>query len=368
VDGAPSRHRPIGDVAISAIPVEPSAAAAKAGSPTLLKPSQIIPKQNPITWMALAMMTTGSVASLRSAPTMAVFGLASVFMYLVAAIVFLLPTTFVAAELASAWPGGIYRWVTEAYGPRFGLLAIWCQFAMAIFYYPALLAYVASTFAYVIDPKLASNGLFTAVVIIAVFWAAVLISSSGMKLTSQLTTVGVIIGTLIPAATLVGLGVAFLAGGHTSAAPMNLGHILPAWGGIGSLVLIVSNFAAFSGMEMNAVHVSDLKDPPHEFPKAMWLGLVLVLVIYMVPAVAISWIVPASATSLTAGVMQAFTSFFGHFGVSFLVPVVGIMILVAMLGGMLCWLAGPSTGLMLIGREEGLLPPHFQKINARACR
>ena len=33
-----------------------------------------------ITWTALAMMTTGSVASLRSAPTMAVFGLASVFL------------------------------------------------------------------------------------------------------------------------------------------------------------------------------------------------------------------------------------------------------------------------------------------------
>ena len=35
-----------------------------------------------ISWIALAMMTTSSVASLRAAPTMAVYGLACVFLYL----------------------------------------------------------------------------------------------------------------------------------------------------------------------------------------------------------------------------------------------------------------------------------------------
>ena len=57
-----------------------------------------------ITWLTLAFMTTASVASLRSAPTMAVYGLACVFLYGVAAIVFLVPTALVSAELASGWP------------------------------------------------------------------------------------------------------------------------------------------------------------------------------------------------------------------------------------------------------------------------
>ena len=38
-----------------------------------------------ISWVALAMMTTSSVASLRAAPTMAVYGLACVFLYIVGA-------------------------------------------------------------------------------------------------------------------------------------------------------------------------------------------------------------------------------------------------------------------------------------------
>ena len=73
---------------------------------------------------------------------MAVFGLASVFLYVLPAIVFLVPVSLVAAELASGWQGGVYNWVREGISAPMGLLAVWCQFAQTIFYYPALLAYV----------------------------------------------------------------------------------------------------------------------------------------------------------------------------------------------------------------------------------
>ncbi|MEU1429495.1 amino acid permease [Nocardia sp. NPDC005746] len=88
--------------------------------------------------------------------------------YLLPALLFLLPTAFVAAELASGWAGGVYKWVREGLSQPLGFLAVWCQFAMTIFYYPSLLAYVASTFAYIIDPSLASNGLYVAIVIITI--------------------------------------------------------------------------------------------------------------------------------------------------------------------------------------------------------
>ena len=45
-------------------------------------------------------MTVSSVASLWPAPTMAVYGLAAVFLYVLPAIVFLIPTALVSAELA----------------------------------------------------------------------------------------------------------------------------------------------------------------------------------------------------------------------------------------------------------------------------
>jgi amino acid transporter len=335
------------------------AAAARAAS---------VPKRAYISWVALAFMTTSSVASLRAAPTMAVYGLACVFLYIVPAIVFLLPQSLVSAELASGWNGGVYRWVSEGISKPMGFLAVWCQFAMTIFYYPSLLGFVASTFAYVINPELASNGLYTAIIIVVTFWTGVWISSRGTKAVAGLSSGGLIIGTLIPGVLLVVLGMVFLAQGNTSAAPMDASHILPPWAGVASLVLIVNNFLSYSGMEMNAVHVSSLEKPGKQFPKAMFLACGLVLLIFILPALAISWVVPADELSLTAGVMQAFDAVFANFGVQWLTPILGLMLIMASLGGMLTWLAGPSKGLLLIARQEGYLPPYLQRLNAHGIQ
>lgn len=321
-----------------------------------------------ITWVVLAFMTTGSVASLRSAPTMAVYGLACVFLYLVPAILFLIPQSLVAAELASGWSGGVYNWVTQGLSGPLGLLAIWCQFAMTIFYYPTLLAYVASTLAYIVNPDLAASGVYTGVIIVTLFWTGVFVSARGMNAIAKLASSGLVVGTLIPGVILVILGVAYLLKGNTSAAPMTHSHLLPAWTGIASLVLIVNNFLSYMGMEMNAVHVNELRKPSSQFPRAMFLAMGLVLLIFILPALAISWVVPAQELSLTAGVMQAFSEFFGYFNVAFLVPVVAIALVTASLGGMLGWLAGPSKGLLLIGRQKGYLPPRFQRLNDRGIQ
>ena len=89
------------------------------------------------------------------------------FLYIVPAIIFLLPQALVAAELASGWTGGVFRWVSEGMSAKWGLLAVWCQFAMTIFYYPTLLGFVASTLAYVFNPDLATNGIYTGIVIVS---------------------------------------------------------------------------------------------------------------------------------------------------------------------------------------------------------
>ncbi|MER7174957.1 APC family permease [Streptomyces mesophilus] len=320
-------------------------------------------KRQFISWVTLALMTTASVASLRPSPSMAIYGLAAIFLYLLPAIVFLLPTALVGAELASGWTGGIYRWVSEALGKPLGFLAVWCQFAMTIAYYPSLLAYVASTFAYVIHPSLAENGLYVAIVIVVIYWTGVWITSRGTKTVAGLSSLGLIIGTLIPGVVLVVLGIVFLAQGNPSEAPMDSGHWLPPWTGLASLVLIVNNFLSYAGMEMNGVHVSSLREPRSEYPRSIFMATGLVLLIFILPALAISWVLPAENTSLTAGLMQAFNAFFDHFGVAWLTKIVGIMVVMAALGGMLTWLAGPAKGLVQLSRQEGYLPPFLQKLN-----
>ena len=317
-----------------------------------------------IAWTALALMTVSSVASLRPAPTMAVYGLAAVFLYVLPAIVFLIPTALVSAELASGWSGGIYRWVTEGMSPKWGFTAAWHQYAMTLFYYPSLLSFVAATLAFVIAPDLAASGVWTAIVIITVYWLGVMVSlRGGIGVIAKLASSGVLIGTLIPGALLVTLGIVYLAQGNASAAPMDAEHIFPAWTGIASIVLIVSNFGAYSGMEMNAVHVNRLRDPTSQFPRVMLVATVLVLLILILPPLAISWVVPAQDVSLTAGIMQAFEAVLAFFGIQWLTPIIGLAIVSASLAGFLTWLSGPSRSLLLVAREGGYMPPWFQRTN-----
>jgi amino acid transporter len=315
--------------------------------------------------MALAMMTVGSVGYLGSAPASAVYGLASVFLYVLPAFVFLLPVSLVAAELASGWEGGVYNWVREGVSPPMGLLAVWCEFAQTIFYYPALLAFVASTLAYVIDPGLASNGVYNAVIIIVLFWLSVLLTSRGQTLVAALSSSGTVIGTLIPGGLLVIFGIAYLLQGNHSAAPMTASHLLPQWSGLASIVLIVNSFFTYAGIEVNAVHVDEMQNPSRDYPKAIFVAMGLVLAVFVFPTLAISWVVPSSQISFTAGVMQAFDSLFHHFGIAFLVPVIALALAIGALAGMMSWLGGPSEGLLRIGREQGFLPPFFQKVNSK---
>ena len=117
----------------------------------------------------LAIMNITAVVSLRGLPAEAIYGLSSAFYYLFAAVVFLIPTALVAAELAAMFSdkqGGVFGWVGEAFGPRTGFLAIWLQWIESTIWYPTVLTFGAVSLAFIglndaSDAALASNKVFT---------------------------------------------------------------------------------------------------------------------------------------------------------------------------------------------------------------
>ena len=189
------------------------------------------PAVNWISWVALAMMTTSSVASLRAAPTMAVYGLACVFLYLLPAIVFLLPTSLVSAELASGWEGGIYNWVVGGHLQADGLPGRVVPVRDDDLLLPEPARVRGEHARLRLQPRAGQQR--------RVDRAASSSSSTGpasgspsrgTKGVAGLASGGLIIGTLIPGVVLVLLGMVFLGQGNASAAPMNADHLLPGLG------------------------------------------------------------------------------------------------------------------------------------------
>ena len=75
---------------------------------------------------------------------------------------YLVPAAFVAAELASGWPGegGVYEWVKDAFGERFGFTAAWIQWFQMTIGFISILAFIAAAIAYIFAPSLASSKSF----------------------------------------------------------------------------------------------------------------------------------------------------------------------------------------------------------------
>jgi glutamate:GABA antiporter len=138
-------------------------------------------------------------------------------------------------------------------------------------------------------------------------------------------------------------------------------------GSISGLVLIVGNFLAFAGIEMNAIHARELRNPQKEMPRAILLAFVLIMLVFIPPTVAISLVVPADSTSLTAGVIQAYAAFFEGFGMPWATKIMAVLLIIGALGGVLAWTGGPSTGLLFVGKA-GMLPPSLQKVNAKGVQ
>lgn len=316
---------------------------------------------------AMTIMIITTVVSLRGLPSQAEFGIQSIFYYLFAAIFFLVPFSLVCAELASTYThsGGLYRWVSEAFGPRWGWSAMYLEWQTLVIWFPAVLMFAAVSLAYIFwpesfDARLSANKLYTLIVVLAVYWITNFIAFRGMKSSKILSTLGGLFGTIVPGAILIILGVAYLCMGK----PIMLTHesFFPDFTKIGTIVLAASIFLFYGGMEMNAVHVQNMKNPARQFPRAMFLAVAVIVLIFVFATLAIGFVVPAKDINLLASLLVAYNDLWAAVGVPWLGNVMALLITFGVVGQVSVIIAGPSTGLVAVG-ESGYLPRSLQKVN-----
>ena len=268
----------------------------------------------------LAIMNITAVVSLRGLPAEAVYGPSSAFYYLFAAIVFLIPTAMVAAELAAMFSdkqGGVFRWVGEAFGPRTGFLAIWLQWIESTIWYPTVLTFGAVSFAFIgmngtADAALASNKVFTLVTVLAIYWIATFIALKGLGWVGKISKIGGLVGTIIPAGLLILLGIIYIATGGQNHMDMSQGFF-PDLTKFNNLVLASSIFLFYAGMEMMGVHVMEVNDPSRNYPKAIIIGSLATVAIFVLGTFALGFIIPAKEINLTQSLQIGFDNYFRHF-------------------------------------------------------
>ena len=317
----------------------------------------------------LAIMNVTAVVSLRGLPAEAEYGVSSAFYYLFAALVFLIPTSLVAAELAAMFKdkqGGVFRWVGEAFGKKWGFLAIWLQWIESTIWYPTVLTFGAVAIPFIgmdqsHDMALASNKIYSLAVVLLIYWTATFISLKGMGWVAKVARIGGLVGTIIPAALLVVLGIVYLATGGVPQMDFH-GSFFPDLTNMNNLVLASGIFLFYAGMEMGGIHVTDMENPAKNYPKAIFIGAAVTVLIFVLGTFALGVIIPQKDINLTQSLLIGFDKYFAYLKASWLSPVIAVALAFGVLASVLTWVSGPSKGIFAVGKA-GYLPPFFQKSN-----
>lgn len=312
------------------------------------------------------MLNVSIMASLRNLPLVAHFGLEAIPFFLTVALFFLIPCALISAELATGWPkaGGVYVWVSEALGERFGFLAIFMQWVHNVAWYPVIMTFVASTLAYVINPALAQNKVYTISIVLVGYWGMTLLNYLGIKTSSLFSTIGVIAGTILPGFLIISLGFSWLAGGNASQIPLTLNSMIPKFDGVSSLVFLSGLFLAFGGLEVSAGYAQDVRNPQKNYPRSIILASILVFFIFMLGSLSIALVIPKDQISLVSGLMDSFEKFFGQYHLQAILPLMAILLIVGAIAEVNSWIIGPIMGLHATALK-GNMPRFFQRVNKR---
>ena len=318
-----------------------------------------------LTVFSLVMINVIAIDNLRSLPFGAAFGPALSLYYLVAALCFFLPTAYVSAELATAWPnrGGIYVWVREAFGPRFGFLVIWFQWLCNVLWYPAMLMFLASVVADWFRPSWFHMVGYQWLMVVLMFAVATLINLRGMRLSSGFSTLTALLGTLLPMACMIAAGVWWL-GAHPGSLSemMHRDWMMHPIRDIHRMPILLGLVFGLVGIEMSAVHAEEVKQPERAYPRAILWSSLIILGSLVAASLAMVLVVPHKGVHLVSGVNEALTVFFEAMHWPGLLPWLFFLIVLGGIGNVSTWIIGPSKGFM-VAVWDGSAPAFLGKVN-----
>lgn len=313
---------------------------------------------------ALVMLMTGAVDGVTNLPSIAIFGQQLIFFFIVASVLFLLPTGLVSAELCTQFKenSGVYIWSKKAFGGNFGALTVWLQWINTLVFFPTILTTIAGTAAYLINPKLSHNTYYLVGTSLTAFWIMTLLNLKGVKQSTKIVSIATVLGMVIPMVVIIGLSILWLLTGKAQAIHLSHSALLPNLSHTGTWTSLTAIITAFLGMELAAVHVKKVKNAGTVFPKALIYSVIIIILTMGFGSLAIAFVIPHQQIALVSGTIQAFNILFTAFHLHWMEKALGMMLLIGSLGTMITWLISPANGLAQ-ATHDGYLPKSLAKEN-----
>ncbi len=293
-------------------------------------------------------------------------GTSSISLWMLAAVLFFLPTAFVIAELSTRFPeeGGLYVWSKQAFGEFHGFVAGWTYWVYTFFYFPGLLMASAAMGAYIGGNGgafLAQNRAFLMAGSFFLLFIAVFLNIIGLNVGKWLQNAGGI-GTYVPLLMLAGVA-STLWITHGSQTHFTWKNMLPTWNW-GTANFWPQIAFAFTGLELVSMMSEEIREPRKTFPRAIFGSGVSIAAMYIAGTFAVLALLPASAVDPKSGMLQALASGSVILKIGFFVVAAAILMAIGNAGGIGSTVAGVARIPFVVGIDR-YLPTAFSKIHPK---
>jgi amino acid transporter len=313
----------------------------------------------------VALMTFTGSFGIRWLAVAAGIGPASFVFWLLGALFFLLPLAIVVAQLAKAYPeeGGIYSWTRIALGEKSGFMVAWLYWVNNIFFYPAILIFLASNFSYFIGhPELANNQHYITVMVLIAFWLAIFSSLFGLKISKYVVNLGGIFGSIFPALILIVFAAIAYFKFSGSATKFNFSAFIPSGRVSDNLSSLSILMFAMAGVEVIPTFANKVKNVRRDLYLGLLCGSLLLFALYVLGTFAINVVATPAEVQKASGVVQAVSLIDAKFGINWLTKVVAFLLTFAELAAITLWLVAPVV-IFFKCTPAGILPRIFHKVD-----
>ncbi|MBU3852142.1 MAG: amino acid permease [Candidatus Paralactobacillus gallistercoris] len=325
---------------------------------------------NQITGFQLFAMTTSMVMTVYGFAAFAKQGALALFFLFLAGILWFVPVTRAAGEMASidGWSkGGIFTWGRHLIGERLGWSAMFYQWIHITVGMCTMMYFIIGCLSITTNlPVINTNPVFKFILMMVILWGLIFAQQRGTKVTGKISQWCFSIGVIVPVFLLLFLFITYLVKGNSVLIKINMHTILPQkWNGE-TLQGLTPFILAFAGAEASAPHVKDLKKPS-VYPKVMMALAVCAILSDIIGSFAIAATIPNAKIQLSTGIVYAYGILVQQFGisagaVSVIEKIIGFLLALGIVGEISGWVVGPNAG-MFEAAKEGFLPKRFAKAN-----
>ena len=295
-----------------------------------------------------------------AAAPVAAIGNSQYFWWLFMILFFLLPYGLISSELGTTYEGdgGLYDWITKAYGHKWGARASW-YYWINFPLWMASLAIVCPEIISIVTGK--ELGTVACVVIELIF----IIIVTAVAFTPTADAVWILNGAAaIKVFLAVIVGVLGIYGAVTNgvANPVTVSNLLPSFD-LDSLSFISVILFNMLGFEVICTMSDSMENPKKQIPQAIVIGGLVIAGVYMFSAFGIGVAIPTEEVSTSSGLIDALQLLTGKTGGLF-ISVCAILFLLTLFGNMISWSTGVNE-VAAYAASNGDMPAIFGKRSAK---